>query len=150
MRPVVVLAVARLDRVDAAVPEADEGEVDVRRAQHGPVQGLDPSDRVRAERVAGHDGPAHVDGALDALDATRQLGPGQPTRDARDERVGDPHDAARRAEPGHEHVRALDVLALHLEVVVDRAQLDPTAVRESTTPENTGSLFMSGIGSQSI
>jgi hypothetical protein len=122
------VAVARLRGVGAAVLEADQREVDVRGAEHGAVHRVDAGDGMRAEGVARHDGPAHLDRALEAVHATRELAPGESAGHAGHERIGDLDGAGGGAEPRAQHVRAGHVRTLDLEVVVDRAQLDAAPV----------------------
>ena len=118
-----VVRIAGVERVD------NEARATRRRADRS----ADPVDRQLLRRLAGaeprRDPPAHRHLAADALDSADELEPGQETAVVERDRVGHADGAAGRYEGGLQHVRVLDVLALHAEVNLRRELEGAAALR---------------------
>ena len=109
--------------VDAAYAEHHVADPDHRTLHRV----LDPG-RCGAEHRAGCNRPAQRDGAFQPVDPARELSPGQPPRHPGDQGVGHAHAASGGGEGGLQHIGAGHIPSRD-RVVIDRPQLDATAVR---------------------
>ena len=89
-----------------------------------------PDPRLRPAPVEARlDAPPHPDGALEPLDAARDLDPRQERAVLERERVGDADGAGAGAEDGLEDVRPVEVAPLRLEVALGRERKSAASLR---------------------